>query len=99
MGDNREMLLLAGILDDIVDDEFRRFKWHLEKETWNGMEPIKTSKLDRAERHDVVDLMVQKYQFAGAVMVMGIIMEKINRNDLVKKLSDLSLEAAVVEGQ
>ncbi|XP_014898822.1 NACHT, LRR and PYD domains-containing protein 3-like isoform X2 [Poecilia latipinna] len=88
---------LAGILDDIVDDEFRRFKWHLEKETWNGMEPIKTSKLDRAERHDVVDLMVQKYQFAGAVMVMGIIMEKINRNDLVKKLSDLSLEAAVVE--
>ncbi|XP_014823554.1 PREDICTED: NACHT, LRR and PYD domains-containing protein 3-like isoform X1 [Poecilia mexicana] len=88
---------LAGILDDIVDDEFRRFKWLLEKETWNGMESIKSSKLEKAERCDVVDLMVQKYQFAGAVMVMGIIMEKINRNDLVKKLSDLSLEAAVVE--
>uniref|UniRef100_A0A3B3WUA6 NACHT domain-containing protein n=1 Tax=Poecilia mexicana TaxID=48701 RepID=A0A3B3WUA6_9TELE len=80
---------LAGILDDIVDDEFRRFKWLLEKETWNGMESIKSSKLEKAERCDVVDLMVQKYQFAGAVMVMGIIMEKINRNDLVKKLSDL----------
>ncbi|XP_054915966.1 NACHT, LRR and PYD domains-containing protein 3-like isoform X2 [Poeciliopsis prolifica] len=86
---------LAGILDDIVDNEFGSFKWHLKREIWNGMDPIKASKLEKAERLDVVDLMVQTYQFAGAVIVMRTILEKIKRIDLVKKLSDPSPEAAV----
>ncbi|KAM4731856.1 NACHT, LRR and PYD domains-containing protein 3-like isoform 1-T2 [Anableps anableps] len=85
---------LVDVLDDITDDEFTSFKWHLKKETWNGMDPIKTIKLQRAERLDIVDLMVQKYQLTGAVMVMVIILKKIDRNDLVKKLSDLIPEAA-----
>ncbi|XP_032422581.1 NACHT, LRR and PYD domains-containing protein 3-like isoform X1 [Xiphophorus hellerii] len=86
---------LAGILDDIADHEFDNFKWHLKREIWNGIDPIKTSKLERAERLDVVDLMVQKYQVAGAVTVTRIVMEKIKRNDLVKKLSEPSPEAPV----
>uniref|UniRef100_A0A3B5MS51 Pyrin domain-containing protein n=1 Tax=Xiphophorus couchianus TaxID=32473 RepID=A0A3B5MS51_9TELE len=89
---------LAGILDDIADHEFDNFKWHLKREIWNGIDPIKTSKLERAERLDIVDLMVQKYQVAGAITVTMIIMEKIKRNDLVKKLSEPSPEAPV-EGQ
>ncbi|XP_043987248.1 NACHT, LRR and PYD domains-containing protein 3-like isoform X2 [Gambusia affinis] len=86
---------LAGILDDIADHEFDNFKWHLKREMWNGIDPIKISKLERAERLDIVDLMVQKYEAAGALTVARIIMEKIKRNDLVKKLSEPSPEAPV----
>uniref|UniRef100_A0A3P9QB43 NACHT domain-containing protein n=1 Tax=Poecilia reticulata TaxID=8081 RepID=A0A3P9QB43_POERE len=57
---------LAGILNDIVDEEFGHFKWHLKKETWNGMVPIKTSKLEWAERRDVVDLMCLREGIAEA---------------------------------
>ncbi|MEQ2219658.1 hypothetical protein XENOCAPTIV_021457 [Xenoophorus captivus] len=84
---------LIDVLDDISDDEFTTFKWHLKKETWKGIDPIKTTKLQRAQRLDVVDLMVQKYQLNGAMMVMMNVFKKINRNDLVKKLMDLSPEA------
>ncbi|KAM4718419.1 uncharacterized protein FYW61_016252 [Anableps anableps] len=85
---------LAEILDDISDEEFTTFKWYLKKETWKGMEPIKTKKLQTAERLEVVDLMVQKYNLSEAMMIMVNLFKKINRNDLVKKLTDLLPQTA-----
>ncbi|KAM4543715.1 uncharacterized protein V3H82_021606 [Fundulus diaphanus] len=79
---------LADILDEISDEEFTTFKWHLKKETWNGIDPIKPTKLQRAERLELVDLMVQKYQLDGAATVMANMMKKLSRNDLVKMLTD-----------
>ncbi|XP_014853683.1 PREDICTED: protein NLRC3-like isoform X2 [Poecilia mexicana] len=88
---------LAELLDDLKGEEFTAFKWHLRKEKWNGTDPIKTANLEKAERLDVIDLMVQKYNLSGAVNVMVIILKKISRNDLAKKLTDLSAEAAAAD--
>ncbi|XP_067452094.1 NACHT, LRR and PYD domains-containing protein 12-like isoform X1 [Thunnus thynnus] len=87
---------LLSILDDLIDNEFKDFKWHLKQEKVDDIPPIKESKLSEAERRDVVDLMVQKYEFAGAVEVFKSILKRINRNDLVTELSNISSGA---EGQ
>ncbi|XP_007544466.1 protein NLRC3-like [Poecilia formosa] len=88
---------LADILDDLSEKEFNAFKWHLKEEKWNGMEPIKWSKLEKAEALYVVDLMVQMYQLSGAVEVMVNVLKKISRNDLVEKLKGQSPEAAAAD--
>ena len=87
---------LLDIMDDLIDDEIKTFKWHLKQEKVDDIEPIKASKLSKAERDDVVDLMVQKYEVAGAVKVTISILKKINRIDLVTKLGST---ASGAEGQ
>ncbi|XP_016519199.1 uncharacterized protein LOC107833734 [Poecilia formosa] len=86
---------LVDILDDLRKADFDTFKWHLKQETWNGKGPIKESKLEDTKTFTVVDLMVEMFELPGAVEVMVNILKKINRNDLVKKLEDLSPAAAV----
>ncbi|KAM7415366.1 hypothetical protein PAMA_019949 [Pampus argenteus] len=81
---------LLDILDDLKDDEFQMFKWSLKYEKVGDIPPIKESRLSEAKRQDVVDLMVQKYEFTGAVEVNKSILKKISRNDLVGKLSNIS---------
>ncbi|XP_062296766.1 NACHT, LRR and PYD domains-containing protein 12-like [Scomber scombrus] len=80
---------LLNILDDLKDDEFKNFKWCLMDEKVGDIKPIKKKDLSKAETRDVVDLMVQKYGFAGAVEVMKSVLKKINRNDLVEELSNI----------
>ena len=88
---------LLNILDDLRDDdEFENFKWCLKHEKVGDTEPIKASQLSKAKRRDVVDLMVQKYELAGAVEVIKSILKKISRNDLVRELPNISSGA---EGQ
>lgn len=77
---------LINILDNLKDDEFENFKWYLKNEKVDNIQPIKVHQLSKAERRDAVDLMVQKYEFDGAVEVMRSILKKISRNDLVKTL-------------
>eukprot|EP00064_Thunnus_orientalis_P016615 superscaffoldBa00003334_g16683 len=81
---------LLNILDDLGDDEFEKFKWSLKYEKVGDIPPIKESQLSKAERRNVVDLMVQKYEFAGAVEVIKSILKKISRNDLVRELPNIS---------
>ncbi|XP_044195155.1 uncharacterized protein LOC122972247 [Thunnus albacares] len=80
---------LLDILNNLRDDEFKDFKWHLKYEKVGDIPPIKGSQLWEAERRDVVDLMVQKYELAGAVEVIKSVL-KNNRNDLVRKLLNIS---------
>ncbi|XP_042256073.1 NACHT, LRR and PYD domains-containing protein 12-like [Thunnus maccoyii] len=80
---------LLDILDDLRDNEFENFKWSLKYEKVGDIPPIKESQLSKAERRDAVDLMVQKYEFAGAVKVIENILKKISRNDLVGKLPNI----------
>ena len=81
---------LLNLLEDLTDDQFENFKWYLDKEKLDDMEPIKVSHLQKAKRRKVVNLMVQKYELAGAVEVMKSVLKKISRNDLVKKFSNIS---------
>ncbi|XP_053169819.1 protein NLRC3-like, partial [Scomber japonicus] len=91
---------LLHILNDLSEDDFENFKWFLKKEKKGDIEPIQWAQLEKAKKRDVVDLMVQKYEPAGAVEVMESVLKKINRNDLVKKLSNISSgsEGAVSSG-
>ena len=81
---------LLIILNNLENDQFKDFKWLLKREKVGDIPPIQENPLWNAERRDVVDLMVQKYEFAGAVEVIKSILKKINRNDLVKDLSNIS---------
>ncbi|XP_067467057.1 NLR family CARD domain-containing protein 3-like isoform X2 [Thunnus thynnus] len=79
---------LLDILDDLTDDQFGNFKWHLkEYEKVGDIPPIKQSKLSKADRPDTVDLMVQNYKLSGAVEVIKNILKKISRDDLVRNIS------------
>ena len=75
---------LLKLLEDLRDDQFEKFKWHLKNEK---VDDIPECQLETAKRQNVVDLMVQKYEFSGAVEVMKSVLKKINRNDLVKELN------------
>ncbi|XP_062297407.1 GTPase IMAP family member 7-like [Scomber scombrus] len=80
---------LLNIQRDLSDEEFKDFKWSLKYEKLGNIPPIQNSRLSNAERRDVVDLMVQNYEFAGAVEVIKSVLKKIKRNDLVMKLSTI----------
>ncbi|XP_038144092.1 NACHT, LRR and PYD domains-containing protein 12-like [Cyprinodon tularosa] len=78
---------LLNILDDLANEEFIRFKWFLQKsDCLEDLPTIKKAQLQMANREDTVDLMVQTYRIPGAVKVTKKVLEKINRNDLLKRL-------------
>uniref|UniRef100_A0A7N8XKE8 NACHT domain-containing protein n=1 Tax=Mastacembelus armatus TaxID=205130 RepID=A0A7N8XKE8_9TELE len=75
---------ILDILEDLGEDEFKKFKWFLEQEG------IRRSQLEVARRPDTVSLMVQRYGLDGAVEETKKVLEKIPRKDLVQSLSDIS---------
>ncbi|XP_042281636.1 uncharacterized protein LOC121906694 isoform X1 [Thunnus maccoyii] len=83
--------VLLNVLQGLGKEDFKTFKWHLQK----GDSPIPKSKLEKADETDTVDLMVQKYESSGAVDVAKEVLKKINRNDLVQRLSNSSTEPKV----
>uniref|UniRef100_A0A3B4WPX2 Pyrin domain-containing protein n=1 Tax=Seriola lalandi dorsalis TaxID=1841481 RepID=A0A3B4WPX2_SERLL len=77
--------------------QFKDFKWYLQQpDIMEGYHTITVSDLEKAERRDTVDLMVQTCGFHGALEVSRTVLQKINRNDLVQSLSDSS---SATEGQ
>eukprot|EP00064_Thunnus_orientalis_P012971 superscaffoldBa00002054_g13007 len=80
---------LFKILAKLKEDEFKDFKWFLEQDDiLEGSKGIPVAQLERAERRDTVDLMVQNYKDPGALQVTMKVLEKINRNDLVQCLQN-----------
>ncbi|XP_030009302.1 uncharacterized protein LOC115432540 isoform X2 [Sphaeramia orbicularis] len=73
---------LFDILKDLVDDDFKEFKWFLNSEK----PPIPISQLENAKRTDTVNLMIQTY-YTDTPRVTVTILEKMKKTDLVKKLS------------
>ncbi|XP_070707285.1 NACHT, LRR and PYD domains-containing protein 4E-like [Pempheris klunzingeri] len=88
-------VVLYRVLQDLRDDEFKDFQWYLTKpEVMGGYKPIKECQLEKAERRDTVDLMVQTFTPEGALKVTKKVLEEMNRNDLVQKLPGTSSEPA-----
>ncbi|XP_051237215.1 NACHT, LRR and PYD domains-containing protein 12 isoform X5 [Dicentrarchus labrax] len=82
---------LLKTLEDLTADEFKNFKWYLRQpDNLEGYSTIRVAKLEWAERWDTVDLMVNTYTLPRALKVTKKVLEKINRNDLVKSLPDTS---------
>ncbi|XP_042286002.1 GTPase IMAP family member 9-like [Thunnus maccoyii] len=81
---------LFKILEKLKEDKFKDFKWFLEQDgNLEGFSGIPVAQLEKAERRDTVDLMVQKYQEPGALQLTMKVLEKINRNDLVQHLQNI----------
>ncbi|KAL7403681.1 hypothetical protein ABVT39_003719 [Epinephelus coioides] len=82
---------ILNALEDLTEDDFKNFKWYLQQpDILGGYQAIKVSKLEKAERWDTVNVMVNTYKPDGALKVTKKVLEKINRNDLVQSLSDTS---------
>ncbi|KAL7405308.1 hypothetical protein ABVT39_026953 [Epinephelus coioides] len=82
---------ILNALEDLREDEFQTFKWYLQQpDILGGYQAIKVSKLEEAKRWDTVNVMVNTYKPDGALKVTKKVLEKINRNDLVQRLSDTS---------
>lgn len=72
-------------LEHLTDEYFKQFKWFLKQDD-DDSSAIPASQLERADRQDTVDLMVQTYGPTKAWEVTMKVLEKINRNDLVLNL-------------
>lgn len=71
-------------LEKLKSDDLTEFIWHLENPT-EDIEPIPESKLEKANRQKVVDLMVRQYtDEAGNIAVK--VLRDMKQNDLASKL-------------
>lgn len=83
--------LLLETLDDLGEDELKIFKWFLQQaEILEDFPAIPRSRLEKADKLDTLDLIVQTYN-EQSVEVTKKVLTKINRNDLVQNLSNVSL--------
>ncbi|KAG1955785.1 caspase-1 [Pimephales promelas] len=92
--------LMNDALENLVDDDIKKFKWVL----WNGLipdiEPIPRAKLEKADRTDVVDRMVEKYSDdAGKIAVQALRNIKLNHaaKNLESKLQEVQQPEPVEE--
>ncbi|XP_067456893.1 uncharacterized protein [Thunnus thynnus] len=78
---------LLKMLQSLREEDFEDFKWFLQKRNLipADLPCIPWSKLEKADRKHVVDLIEQTYS-QRAVEVTKMLFKKINRNDLVKLL-------------
>ncbi|XP_071325374.1 uncharacterized protein [Trachinotus anak] len=81
---------LLETLEDLSHEEFKIFKWFLQQtETMSGLPGIPKSRMEMAQRVDVLDLMVQAYGEESVEVTREVLM-KINRIDLEQRLSEIS---------
>lgn len=82
--------LLLETLDDLGDDDLKVFQWFLQQaDVLEGFPAVPRSRLEKADRLDTVDQMVRTYS-RHALDVTKKVLVKINRNDLVQNLPDVT---------
>ena len=81
--------LLLETLEDLENEELRIFKWVLQQgEILEDIPAIPKSHLEKADRLDTLELIVQTYS-EQSVKVVKKVLTKINRNALVQDLSNI----------
>ncbi|XP_051245054.1 NACHT, LRR and PYD domains-containing protein 12-like isoform X2 [Dicentrarchus labrax] len=83
---------LFNTLEDLKEDDFKKFKWHL----CSNPKGIKVCRLEKADRQDTVDVMVQTYGFSEALKVAHEVLEKLKMRDLAQNLpcKDVTLQVS-----
>ncbi|CAI5670176.1 unnamed protein product [Oreochromis niloticus] len=74
---------LLNMLDDLGEEELKRFHWYLEKGPGGDFTTIKKSRLENARkdgRHETVDLMVETYTTHHVMEVAELILKKMNED-------------------
>ncbi|XP_033990998.1 stonustoxin subunit alpha-like isoform X1 [Trematomus bernacchii] len=84
--------VLLKTLKALKEEEFKEFKWHLEKEVLE-FPGIPKSDLEKADRMETVDLMRTHYGRRD-IKVTREVLKKIPRNDLLEELSESSSESS-----
>ncbi|KAM4635238.1 NLR family CARD domain-containing protein 3-like isoform 1-T2 [Polymixia lowei] len=80
---------LFRTLQDLGGEELKTFQWFLcQPDVLHGFPAIPKSLLEKADRQDTVDQMVQTYGHQGALQITLTVLEEINRNDLVQSLTN-----------
>uniref|UniRef100_A0A8C9Y0C9 B30.2/SPRY domain-containing protein n=1 Tax=Sander lucioperca TaxID=283035 RepID=A0A8C9Y0C9_SANLU len=80
--------VVLGILEDLGDEDFEKFKWHLQlKGALEDFPEIAKSKLENVNRVKTVDQMFSTYSM-NTIKVTRIVLIKINQNELVNNLSN-----------
>ncbi|XP_051814649.1 NLR family CARD domain-containing protein 3-like isoform X4 [Acanthochromis polyacanthus] len=77
--------VLLGILEDLEEEDFKKFKWLLCQKILKGFEPIPKRRLEKADMTETVDQMFQSYCIY-TIKVAVKALEKIPRNDLVENI-------------
>ena len=86
-------LELWKALQQLKEDEFKKFKWFLKQDdVLEGRPGIAAGQLEKADRQDTVDLMAQKYGGTGAIQETIKVLENISRNDLGQSLQKSCLD-------
>lgn len=86
-------------MKDLEDNELKEFKWYLQKaEVLERFPIIPKSQLDKADRTDTIDQMLQTY-CENTLQVTKKVLKKINRNDLVQTLIDSNSEPVIGKSQ
>lgn len=79
--------VLFECLEDLGSDDFKKFKWYLcQRGVLDDFKAIPKCRLENADRMDTVDQMVKSYCI-NTIKVTRMILEKINKKDLVERLS------------
>lgn len=87
-------------LEHLNNEQFKHFQWFLKQNNiLDGFSAIPEARLEGADRQDTVDRMVQKYGSTEAMEVTVKILEKISRNDLVRRLSTAKLGGKLKESR
>ncbi|KAK1803215.1 hypothetical protein P4O66_021215 [Electrophorus voltai] len=76
---------LLATLKELLSHDMKSFKWHLTSGV-EGFERIPKAELENADRHDIVDKMLQNYGPDGAVEITVAMLKKINQNQLAEEL-------------
>ncbi|XP_031732083.1 NACHT, LRR and PYD domains-containing protein 3-like [Anarrhichthys ocellatus] len=81
---------LLATLEDLADEEFKKFKWYLQQaEVLGGFSPMSKIQLGNADRMDTVDEIIETYE-KNAVEVTIMVLKLMKKNDLVQRLSNIS---------
>ena len=75
-------------LEDLEEDDFKKFKWHLQG-VLEGFPVIPKCRLEKANRMETVDQMMQTYR-KNTIKVTRMVLREINQNVLWEKLSNIS---------
>ncbi|XP_070705053.1 NLR family CARD domain-containing protein 3-like isoform X1 [Pempheris klunzingeri] len=73
---------LLGILEDLGEDDFTKFKWYLQG-ALKGFTPIPKSRLEKANRMDTVDQMMKTYSI-NTMKVTKMVLVSMDQNEVVK---------------
>lgn len=82
----RSTLTPLEALDELTEDELKRFVFRLYCSQQQGFEAIPKGKVHQKSRVEVADEMIGKYGEKRAILATIAILKKMDKNDLASKL-------------